>query len=255
MILRRLATNFRAQNWTAISIEFVLLVTGVFLGLQASNWNQDRQEKQELRALLSQLQGELARFDSYLGSIRTYYAVTDRYAALAAAGWSGKAAVSDEDFVIAAYQASQITAASNDAATWGVIFGADRLRKIEDVALRNGLTRIMTFDYGTVSLNSVSTPYRQNVRRAIPDHIQKLIRGHCGDKRVGSVGSSHFTLPERCDLPLSPDDAASAAERLRAKSTLQDDLYWHQAAVANQLVNVETLRELSRDVLRRSEHY
>lgn len=255
MILRRLATNLRAQNWTAISIEFVLLVTGVFLGLQASNWNQNRQERQELRALLSQLKGELSRFDSYLGSIGTYYAVTDRYAALAAAGWSGKQVVSDEDFVIAAYQASQITAASNDAATWGVIFGADRLRKIEDVALRNGLTRIMTFDYGTVSLNSVSTPYRQNVRSVIPDDIQKLIRSHCGDRRVGSVGSSHFALPGQCDLPISPEEAAFAAKRLRAKPSLQDDLYWHQAAVANQLANVETLRELSRDVLKRSDRY
>ena len=39
MILRRLAQSLKEQNWTAITIEFVLLVLGVFLGIQAANWN------------------------------------------------------------------------------------------------------------------------------------------------------------------------------------------------------------------------
>lgn len=37
MILRRLSQSFREQNWMAIGIEFVLLVAGVFLGIQVSN--------------------------------------------------------------------------------------------------------------------------------------------------------------------------------------------------------------------------
>ena len=41
MILRRLAENLHAQNWTAIAIEFVLLVAGVFLGIQAQDWQGD----------------------------------------------------------------------------------------------------------------------------------------------------------------------------------------------------------------------
>jgi hypothetical protein len=38
MLLRRLAENLKEQNWTAISIEFVLLVLGVFFGIQAQQW-------------------------------------------------------------------------------------------------------------------------------------------------------------------------------------------------------------------------
>lgn len=45
MILRRLTTNLKSQNWTAIAIDFVIVVIGVFLGIQASNWNQSRLEK------------------------------------------------------------------------------------------------------------------------------------------------------------------------------------------------------------------
>ena len=39
MILRRVATALREQNWSTITIEFLLLVVGVFLGIQAANWN------------------------------------------------------------------------------------------------------------------------------------------------------------------------------------------------------------------------
>ena len=42
MILRRLSQSLKEQNWTAIWIEFVLLVSGVFLGIQVSNWNSER---------------------------------------------------------------------------------------------------------------------------------------------------------------------------------------------------------------------
>jgi hypothetical protein len=42
MILCRLAANLKQQNWTAIWIELVLLVAGVFIGIQVSNWNEER---------------------------------------------------------------------------------------------------------------------------------------------------------------------------------------------------------------------
>jgi hypothetical protein len=44
MVLMRLARHLREQNWTSIGIEFVLLVIGVFLGIQVANWNEDRQQ-------------------------------------------------------------------------------------------------------------------------------------------------------------------------------------------------------------------
>jgi hypothetical protein len=45
MILRRLSQSLKTQNWTAIWIEFILLVVGVFLGIQVANWNQERGER------------------------------------------------------------------------------------------------------------------------------------------------------------------------------------------------------------------
>ncbi len=44
MILRRLATSIRKQDWFAVVIETLIVVMGVFLGLQVNNWNEARQE-------------------------------------------------------------------------------------------------------------------------------------------------------------------------------------------------------------------
>ena len=43
MILRRLTENLKQQHWTAIGIELVIVVPGVFIGMQVSNWNEDRE--------------------------------------------------------------------------------------------------------------------------------------------------------------------------------------------------------------------
>ena len=42
MVLRRLVEAIRAQDWSTILMEVVIVVIGVFLGIEVSNWNEDR---------------------------------------------------------------------------------------------------------------------------------------------------------------------------------------------------------------------
>jgi len=42
MILRRIAHHLRQQQWTAVLIELVIVVLGVFLGFQVSDWANER---------------------------------------------------------------------------------------------------------------------------------------------------------------------------------------------------------------------
>ncbi len=55
MILRRLAQSLKEQNWTAICIEFVLLVLGVALGIEAQQWVNERAERQLERVYLERI--------------------------------------------------------------------------------------------------------------------------------------------------------------------------------------------------------
>ncbi|HWE46130.1 MAG TPA: hypothetical protein VG407_08880 [Caulobacteraceae bacterium] len=45
MILRRLGARLKQQDWVAVAIEFAIVAAGVFLGIQASNWNDQRKER------------------------------------------------------------------------------------------------------------------------------------------------------------------------------------------------------------------
>lgn len=59
MILRRLADAARRQDWTVVGIELIVVVVGIFLGLQVDNWNETRKSLREEASYLSRLAVEL----------------------------------------------------------------------------------------------------------------------------------------------------------------------------------------------------
>lgn len=60
MLLRRFTEHVTEQNWTAIIIDFVIVVVGVFIGMQVSNWNEERSARDHERRLLHELRSEIA---------------------------------------------------------------------------------------------------------------------------------------------------------------------------------------------------
>src|SRR5689334_15102851 len=88
MIMRRLTARLREENWVAVTIDFVIVVIGVFLGVQASNWNQGRLERREIDQVLVQMQPELLRLQQANAVRLRYYAITKRFAREALAGWA-----------------------------------------------------------------------------------------------------------------------------------------------------------------------
>ncbi|XUU61248.1 hypothetical protein ACRAQ6_02960 [Erythrobacter sp. HA6-11] len=64
MILRRITQHVRDQNWAAIAIDFVIVVTGVFLGIQIGNWNAGRLEQANYERALVDL--KVTAWNSYI---------------------------------------------------------------------------------------------------------------------------------------------------------------------------------------------
>lgn len=237
MIYKRVAARLKAQDWVAITIELWIVIVGVFIGTQVSNWNESRLEKIETQRMLTQLVPQLRGMSDYFRSARDYYRVSRDYASTAIAGWAGSRSVSDEDFIIAAYQASQITTFGANSSTWATVLGADQLRNIDDQHLRADLSFLMSSDYSQIDAAALDTPYRRNVRRIIPVDIQDAIRDKCGDRPRGD-NPLLITLPAKCKLGLAPHRAAAAARLLREHPELRDDLQWHVAAIAAFLANI-----------------
>ena len=55
MILRRIGAAIRSRDWTAVAIEFAIVVLGIFVALQAENWNQGRRDRQLEQVYISRL--------------------------------------------------------------------------------------------------------------------------------------------------------------------------------------------------------
>lgn len=59
MLLRRVMEHVRNQNWLAIAIDFVIVVTGVFIGTQVSAWNTENNRRVADAQYLQRLHAEV----------------------------------------------------------------------------------------------------------------------------------------------------------------------------------------------------
>ena len=73
MILRRIAEAIRAQNWFTVILEILIVVIGIFIGLQVDDWNEARKLKQREAQLVARLQSDfLSMIDSAVRT-RAFY--------------------------------------------------------------------------------------------------------------------------------------------------------------------------------------
>lgn len=59
MILRRVIAHVRKQEWTAIWIDLIIVVVGVFIGIQVANWNEARADRAAYDAALGRPSAEI----------------------------------------------------------------------------------------------------------------------------------------------------------------------------------------------------
>ena len=249
MIYRRAAARLKAQDWLAIAIELAIVIVGVFIGTQVSNLNAERLERQDNARVLHNLRPEIADMVANFRTIYAYYDSSNHYAQTAFGGWRRDPNVNDRDFVVGAFQASQIyyTGLNND--TWSQIYGSDRLRTIDDRPMRKDLSVLMTTDYSAMERDLFSN-YRQHVREFIPADVQDAIRDQCGDRPVTGAVNSLF-LPPTCDLHYPAVRLSAAAAVLREHPELVNELNWHLAVIASYRSNVGVVDSVARDLLAR----
>lgn len=59
MILRRVIAHFRNQEWTAIALDFLIVVAGILIAFQITSWNEARRERALERDYLERIASEL----------------------------------------------------------------------------------------------------------------------------------------------------------------------------------------------------
>ncbi len=60
MILPKIAQAIRRQDWFQVTVEILIVVIGIFLGLQVTEWSDQRKERIEEQLYISRLHSDMA---------------------------------------------------------------------------------------------------------------------------------------------------------------------------------------------------
>lgn len=217
-MLRRVVANFRRQDWTAVTVELVVVVIGVFLGVQAANWNQDREKDQKSAVFTARLKDDL-RVEAWNYEIQIEYnKQVLANAQRAADALTGHAPLADEALLIAAYRATQLNINSRRRATYDELTSTGEIGLIRDQALRTLAMDVYTLPVvDQIERHGRESEYRRAFRMALPYEVQRALAEKCGDHiaLIGDYAGIPTVLDYPCATGLAPDVVATAAAVLR----------------------------------------
>jgi hypothetical protein len=61
MFIRRLTDHIKQQNWSAVALEFVVVVVGVYVGLQVQEWRENVADRERLGRIVDAIEAILRR--------------------------------------------------------------------------------------------------------------------------------------------------------------------------------------------------
>jgi hypothetical protein len=241
LISRRLYQHIQSHNWFAVAVDFLIVVIGVFVGIQVSNWNAGRMERRAARTYVERIREDIDASANSIGNMLTYYQTVKQHALAALAAFDRPEAELDQQFLVDAYQASQILMRSVERSTYDEILSAGAMNSIPDVEVRRRLANFYKNVDAIEELMRYVPPYRETLRRYLPYAVQSAIFERCDD--VASVNARGFvssTLPERCDLGLPAEAIASGIAAIRT-AELKLDLARRLADLDTKLKNYQRL--------------
>ena len=209
MLLRRVIEHVKAQNWTAVGLDFVIVVVGVFIGIQVANWNEERTFVAKEKELLAELKLEIENNNSAAIVMHENYA-----SAHAAAKRS--IAFLDSD----ANCGSECWAVLIDFLNASQWFDVGVSRSIYDEMRRQSLPRsreIVSLVEAYLAQNHITSTvltdlpaYRQHVRSLMPVAVLEAYWSTCYNLQQGV----ETILFENCPVGVSNDIAMEAVQRI-----------------------------------------
>jgi hypothetical protein len=238
MILSRVIEHVRKQHWTAVFLDFVIVVLGVFVGLQVNNWNAARQRAADSRIYTERLLRDVRAEAHYYVVLEGYMStVLDNGQAILAVLENG-AEMSDADFLVHAYRATQYSFTIGRRATFDELVASSRLDLITD----NNLRETALIYYPSTWINDAmrnwsASPYRTLFRSLAPSEMQSALAEQCGDRPVGPE-TVDVTLDYPCAFNMPADQIAAVAQALRNDPRLLETLRVRVANISTDLHNL-----------------
>jgi len=183
MILKRLKDNVAQENWFAVTVEIIVVVLGIFLGFQLTDWDQDRKDRAEERLYLERLHDDMVtqinemdlRMD-YLGKAMTDNGIVVTYLT------DPKATDRPAPRILTAfYNSSVIFPFAPFSLTYEELLSTGKTPIIRDLELRKNIAK---YFYDTAPLMDAwniddNNAYRELIRGEMPYHYQMMAATAC----------------------------------------------------------------------------
>jgi len=226
MILRRLMQHMKEQNWIAVGLDLAIVILGIFLGFQVTEWNAQRQDYAHAQVLTARLIVDLEDELWRISAERAYAADLANVANTTLDALEGRREISDADLMINAYRSSQIWWASNSRSTYDELVTTGAINLIDNPALRQAATEYYNTPLDELSLTyGTSLQYRERFRSVIPPQLHSLLDATCRENvyiETGDYNSLENILDFPCDFSAPESDIADFAFVLRNDPSLPD---------------------------------
>jgi len=242
MLLRRVIEHVKNQQWTAICIDLFIVILGVFIGTQVSNWNAEWETGKKAAVFSERLKTDM-RLEAWgYESLIEYYKDVALNADRTLAAMEGETQLSDEQFVISAYRATQYKYNDRYRATYDEMVSTGTIGLIADQKLRE--TAIIVFTsplFDEISADGQKSEYREIFRRAVSKDVQRELQKKCGDLYVDPLDYKAIvkSLDYPCKLDVPQEKISAAAKALRANANFVPSLQLRYADIETALANLQ----------------
>lgn len=236
MVIRRIRDHVSAHNWFAVGVDFAIVVAGVFLGIQVSNWNEARIQRVQAREYRERLISEIDFNRLQYGQQLAYYKRVRGHGLSLLDRLRNPDRPRDAEFLVDAYQATQLDVWPAKRFIYDEMVSAGMVARIGSPRVQELASDFYLGIAATQLDLSDAPPYRQLVRKAMPYAIQQRIRAQCGDRLVAVEGRViGIALPERCALDVSPQLVDEGVSRISGQAELEAELNGHLAALSQKI--------------------
>ncbi len=235
MILRSVTKHVTDQNWFAVFLDLLIVVFGVFIGIQVSNWNEERTAEKQNKVMIERLYDDLKNDQIALTSLMDYQAVVRKYALNAVDALNGDESVTDEQLVVSAYQASQISAPWNYRSTYDEMLSTGQVNLVKSESLKDLILGYYSVDWARQDSLTGTAPFRKLIRGILSIPIQDAIKSTCGDVRIMVANTFGSLLPPSCDLQLPDELFQTTAQLIRSQPGLLFELQYQIALYDTQV--------------------
>jgi hypothetical protein len=222
MLLRRITKHVTEQNWFAVFIDFLIVVLGILIAFQITNWGEAQQDKQLSVEYQKRLLVDLNKRIELLESMSAYYEITYKHANDAAMAYVERPDDLGVEFLIDLYQASQRLNNLVSKGIYDELLSTGRINLIGDQTLRDQLSTYYSDYDGWMIAVVAQGNYRPKVRMELDFRIQQQIRQQCGDYFVASSLNISLTkLHQSCTLDIANELIEQDVSKLLANQEIE----------------------------------